>query len=67
MQETMRESYYKKNYVPLEGIAAGDRRVVKKTSDGSLWVADPPVGGVKCTRRTLRSLTRSEAKQLGLA
>ena len=67
MQETVREGYYKKNYEPMQGYKTPNGQVVKKMTDGSLWVADSPVGGLKCVRRTLRSLTRSEAKQLGLA
>ena len=67
MQETVRESYYKKNYLLMEGYKTPNGQIVKKKSDGSLWVAQEVVSNAKCARRTLRSLTRNEARQLGLA
>lgn len=66
MQETVRESYFREKYEPLtEEPLTG--QVSKRRSDGSLWITQEVIGGAKCTRRTLRTLTRSEAKQLGLA
>ena len=67
MQETVRESYYKENYIPLtEEPLRG--QISKRKSDGTLWITKEVIGSAKgCVRRTLRTLTRSEAKQLGLA
>lgn len=66
MQETVREGYYKQEFEPLTNEPLTGQ-VAKRKSDGSLWITKEVIGGLKCTRRVLRTLTRSEAKQLGLA